>query len=166
MKKLNNITNNYYSDEWYTDAETAALCYAQLGFIPRRVLCPYDTSESEFVKAAHRMGSTPIYGMRDFLTERYEADAIVTNPPFSIKDEVIERCYEYGIPSVLVLPIDSLGGVRRHGLFKKYGQPDVYIPARRIQYFDGTGKNRSNANFHTIIMLLNSKQPNPWMVLE
>lgn len=166
MKKQNNITHNFYSDEWYTDAETVALCYAQLGFTPKRVLCPYDTADSQFVKTAHKLGATPLYGMRDFLTETYEADAIVTNPPFSIKDDVIERCYQYGIPAVLVLPLDSLGGVRRHALFKKYGQPDVYIPARRISYYDQQGNKRHNSNFHSIIVLLNSKQPNPWLVLE
>ena len=55
----------------------------------------------------------------DFFTyEPKEYDIIVSNPPFSIKDAIIERTYELNKPFALLLPLDSLQGKRRYGCFK------------------------------------------------
>lgn len=53
-----------------------------------------------------------IYGINDFLNKEYEFDYLITNPPYSNKDEIIARCIETGRPCVLVLPIDTLGGYK------------------------------------------------------
>ena len=47
-------------------------------------------------------------------------DIIVSNPPYSIKDSIIERVYELNKPFALLLPLDSLQGQRRYKSFK-YG---------------------------------------------
>jgi len=40
----------------------------------------------------------------DFLnTEMLDFDCIVTNPPFSLKDEFLKRCYELGKPFALLM---------------------------------------------------------------
>ena len=44
------------------------------------------------------------------MTNTYDFDYLITNPPYSNKDEIIARCIESGKPCVLVLPIDALGG--------------------------------------------------------
>lgn len=86
------------------------------------VLCPFDTDKSLYVQYGIECGYNVIYNIRDFLDRdvAYEFDFVITNPPFSIKDDVIERCLEYGKPTMLVLPMDSLGGVKRHSLFKSF----------------------------------------------
>ena len=84
-----------------------------------------------YVQYGIECGYNVIYNIRDFLDRdvTYELDYVITNPPFSIKDDVIERCLEYGKPSMLVLPMDSLGGVKRHSLFKSFKSfPKVYCP--------------------------------------
>ena len=86
------------------------------------------------------MGHEVIYGIQDFIDGPLrQCDYIITNPPFSIKDKVIEKVYEYAVKTVLILPIDALGGVKRHSLYKRHGYPGVYVPSRRIAYYDGGG---------------------------
>lgn len=46
------------------------------------------------------------------MTTDYDCDWIISNPPYSNKDEIIERCIEIGKPTILLLPIESLGGLR------------------------------------------------------
>lgn len=167
MKKLNNLTQSEYSDEWYTTEDVATRALDLLGFVPNRLLCPFDTSESNFVRCAQQRSIETIFGMRDFLwMVDYECDAIVTNPPFSMKDDVIERCYEYGVPTVLVLPLDVLGGRRRHELYERYGAPGAYVPKRRFNYIDGSGRNRSASNFHSVFLLLNVNNTSGTVVFE
>ena len=108
-----------------------------------------------FVKEAKKLGLKSIYGINDYLTKYYDYDVLLTNPPFSIKDLVIERILKHGAPASLILPGESIGGVKRHELFTQYGYPSIYIPTRRIKYVDGSGLNRKSSNYHSIIMLFN-----------
>ena len=48
-------------------------------------------------------------------------DYIITNPPFSKKDEFLRRVYEIGKPWAFILPADSLFGLERYPLFSDYG---------------------------------------------
>jgi hypothetical protein len=157
QSKINNITNNFYSDEWYTDQATVDTCLAILQPTSgSTVMCPFDSEESIFVKTLILQGFKVIFGIEDYLSNtHYEFDYLVTNPPFSIKDLVIEKTYEYGKKSVLILPLDSLGGVKRHELYRKYGYPDIYIPTRRISYYDKNWKKKTGSNFHSVIITFN-----------
>lgn len=48
-----------------------------------------------------------------------EYDIIVSNPPFTKKDEVLKRLYELGKPFAILLPLNSLQGVTRYEYFKR-----------------------------------------------
>lgn len=106
------LINNSYSDEWYTPVNVVRTMLKV--FPPKigdRILLPFDTAESNFTKViTSEYDSDAIWGIRDFLTKNYEFDYLITNPPYSIKDKIIERCIDLGKPSVLLLPIDTLGG--------------------------------------------------------
>ena len=155
---INNIKQNVYSDEWHTDETIVnlGLYYLQ----PKQntvVLCPYDTANSLYVKSLQKFGCKVIFAIDDFITNNsYKFDYLITNPPFSIKDKVIEQVYKYGKPSLLMLPLDSLGGVKRTSLYKQYGEPFVIIPRRRINYYDENGVKRMGASFHSIYALYNT----------
>lgn len=74
------------------------------------VWCPFDTEESQFVKILRSRGydvvATHISNGQDF----FETDpptnckAIISNPPFSIKKQIMYRIKELNIPFVLILP--------------------------------------------------------------
>ena len=148
------------TDEWYTDEVTARKCFelleAKTGAI---VLLPFDTEKSIYVEIAKELGLNPIYGITDFLeANQYQCDYICTNPPFSLKNAVIKRCFEYGKRSVLVMPLDVLGGLTRRKLFKQYELPKVWLPAGRISYFDQSWTKRPSSNFHSVLLTLNHGQ--------
>ena len=159
VKTINNITKNFYSDEWYTSEITAKLAIEKLKIEGgKTILCPFDSEKSEFVKQLQKE-NTVLFGMRNFLDAEYECDYIITNPPFSIKDKVIEKCIEYNVPTLLILPLDSLGGVKRHNLYKK-SKISIYVPTRRIGYFNEENKLRKGVSFHSIFLMLNTTEKN------
>lgn len=56
---------------------------------------------------------------RDFFTYEPEHwDVMISNPPFSKKDEVLRRAYELGKPFALLLPANSIQGKKRFEIFK------------------------------------------------
>jgi len=82
--------------------------------------------------------STDIETGFDFLknTMPFEFDAIITNPPYSKKTQFLKRCFEYGKPFALLLPITALEGITRNKLYRHYGL-SVIVLDRRIEF---TGK--------------------------
>lgn len=69
---------------------------------------------------------------RDFLQEAIprECDCIITNPPFSRKDEFLSRCYASGKPFALLMKIDALEGRERQRLYREYGLELIFLPER------------------------------------
>ena len=99
-----------------------------------------------------------VYNIRDFMTTDYNCDWIISNPPYSNKDEIIERCIEIGKPTVLLLPIESLGGVRRHAAYRHTKLNIyiyIYIPERRIAFISDNGEQSKAAAHHSIYLGLN-----------
>ena len=68
-----------------------------------------------------------------------DVDFIVTNPPFSLKDEFLKHCYEFEIPFALLLPLTAIGGVERGKYFAEYGL-ELLIPDRRINFIYDNAK--------------------------
>lgn len=77
----------------------------------------------------------------DFLKDDplFKFDAIITNPPYSIKDKFIKRCYELDKPFMLLLPLTALEGKERNELYKKYGI-ELIVLNKRINFM----KNKNN----------------------
>ena len=57
----------------------------------------------------------------DFLeqTPDFKFDVIITNPPYSLKNEFLKKCYEYNKPFLLLLPLTALEGKERNKLYKE-----------------------------------------------
>jgi len=60
-------------------------------------------------------------------------DILITNPPYSLKDEFLERAYELGKPFCMLLPLTALEGVKRGDLFRKYGI-EVLVLDKRVNF--------------------------------
>lgn len=141
------------SDEWYTPA----WCVSQIFeyYKPTgKILLPWDTEKSNFVKYCYNNNIEHVYNIRDFMTNDYECDWIISNPPYSNKDEIIERCIDIGKPTVLLLPIESLGGLRRHKAYRRT-KLNIYIPERRIAFISESGDASKSAAHHSIYLGLN-----------
>lgn len=143
------------SDEWYTPE----WCVQQIFdyYKPTgKILLPWDTDKSNFVKYCCNNNIEYVHNIRDFMTNNYECDWIISNPPYSNKDEIIERCIEIGKPTVLLLPIESLGGLRRHKAYRRT-KLNIYIPERRIAFISENGEQSKAAAHHSIYLGLNFK---------
>ena len=66
-------------------------------------------------------------------------DCIVTNPPFSIKQEFLERCYSLKKPFALLLPLTTFETEKRQKLFREYGLEVIFLP-NRINFETPSGK--------------------------
>jgi hypothetical protein len=59
-------------------------------------------------------------------------DCVVTNPPYSLKTEFLERCYGLGKPFALLLPCD-LVNKKRTRLMQSHGV-QLIVPDKRIKF--------------------------------
>ena len=74
----------------------------------------------------------------------FEFDVIITNPPYSLKNEFLKKCYEYQKPFMLLLPLTALEGKERGKLYRKYGI-EVIVLDKRINFM----KEKKNVWFNT-----------------
>lgn len=95
-------------------------------YIPKNktVWCPFDTEHSEFVLAMRDAGIRVVHshiltGEDFFAYEPEKWDIIVGNPPFNIKQKVVERCLALGKPFALLLSNLWITAAHRHGSLRK-----------------------------------------------
>ena len=84
---------------------------------------PFDENWSAFYNKLKEEGynvvrSSLAEGQDFFNYEPEKWDIIVSNPPFSIKDKVLERLYSFNKPFAVLLPLNSLQGKTRYKYFK------------------------------------------------
>ena len=112
------------------------------------VWCPFDTENSEFVillkENGHKVIHSHIALGQDFLeyepTENY--DYIISNPPFSSKLEVLDRCYKLGKPFAMLMNIECLN-YQAVGEFYLNKHLELLIVDKKVS-FDG-----NTASFNT-----------------
>ena len=83
----------------------------------------------------------------DFLKELPEIDfdCIITNPPYSLKEKFLERCYQLKKPFALLLPLTTFETKKRQEFFKRYGVEVIFFD-KRIN-FETTSVNVSGSLF-------------------
>ena len=64
-----------------------------------------------------------------------DIDAIITNPPYSIKTKFIRRCIELNKPFALLIPIEALSGKSRVELYNQI-KIQILVPNLRINFKD------------------------------
>lgn len=116
---------NRTSDEVYTPAYAVKplIKYIQQ-FNPNAIIwCPFDKDYSNYVRILTEAGFEVIYSHIDdnknfFYYEPENYDIIISNPPFSIKDDILKRLYELDKPYAMLLPIPTLQGQTRFPYLK------------------------------------------------
>lgn len=86
------------------------------------IWCPFDEEWSAFYRRLKEEGYNVVRSSlkdgQDFFTyEPNKWDMIVSNPPFSSKDKVLERLYSFKKPFAILLPLNSLQGKTRFKFF-------------------------------------------------
>lgn len=125
------------SDEYFTPPEAVK---PLLRFIPTNKIlwCPFDKATSSYVKVFKEAGYRVLHshideGKNFFFYEPEESyDLIVSNPPFSIKDDILRRLTELNKPYAMLLPLPTLQGQKR---FDDLVGSEALIFDKRINFF-------------------------------
>lgn len=91
-------------------------------------------------------------------------DIIITNPPYSKKEEFLKKAYGLGKPFAFLMPLTTLEGKKRGELFKKYGI-QIIIPNRRINFITPSGQG-GGAWFQTAWFCYGLNLPKDIMFIE
>lgn len=106
-----------------------------------RIWCPFDKEDSAFVKVFKLKGFDVIRGHidegQDFFFERVpECDYIISNPPYSKRDEILKRLYAIGKPFAMLLNYAGIFDSKsRFRMFKRYGV-ELLLLSPRVKYYN------------------------------
>lgn len=96
-----------------------------LEFLPgdKKIWCPFDEEWSAFYQLLSEKGydvtrSSLSEGQDFFNYQPDDWDILVSNPPFSKKDEVLKRAFSFGKPFALLLPVNSIQSKKRFEIFR------------------------------------------------
>ncbi|MBQ8207075.1 MAG: tRNA (adenine-N(6)-)-methyltransferase [Bacilli bacterium] len=129
------------SDETYTPAYAVRpiIKYLDRGNKPQYTIwCPFDEEDSNYVielkQAGFKVIATHIKNGQNFFDYEPEEfyDFIVSNPPFSIKDDILKRLNELGKPFAMLLPLPTLQGQKR---FEYLKDCQALIFDKRINFY-------------------------------
>ena len=152
MKKaLINYIQNPKFDELYTPKYAIE---PLIKYLPKTRVTIWectDYGESNITKVLREHGYNVITTHKNnfnFLTDtpNFYFDIIVTNPPYSLKDEFLKKCYDYGKPFALLLPITALEGITRGRMFRERGV-ELLVFDKRCDFLDNKKSNWFNTSW-------------------
>jgi hypothetical protein len=124
------------SDEWYTPENAI---YPILKHLKpnSKIWCPFDKEESNFVKMlkkeGHDVKSTHIDEGEDFfkLEPMKNCDYIISNPPYSVRNEILKRMFSFKIPFMLLMNTNGIFDSKvRWELFSENNFTLLYLSGR------------------------------------
>ena len=120
-----------------------------------KIWCPFDTEDSLFVKLlsaeGHDMLATHISNGEDFF-ELYESDIvdwcdyIISNPPYSLKTEVLECLFKTEKPFAMLVGVVGLfESQKRFEMFRNNDFEIMYLN-KRVSYFKNYNDQKPSLN--------------------
>ena len=106
----------------------------------KTIWCPFDTEDSYFVKILREQGhevlATHIWNGENFFEMNIpRCDCIVSNPPYSLKTEVLQKLFEMEKPFAMLVGVVGLfESKERFEMFKNNNFEIMYFN-KRIAYF-------------------------------
>jgi predicted methyltransferase len=147
-----NFIQNEKVDDYYTPeyAVTPLLQYIPKGITVWECCDIDERGGSQITQLLKKHGCKVISTGKaeNFLTykPKEDFDMIITNPPYSLKDKFIERCYELKKPFCLLLPITAIEGRKRGEMYRKHGI-QLLIFDRRIEFINNKKGNWFNSSW-------------------
>lgn len=149
--KIGHGNSNKESDECYTPeyAIKPILKYIEKTNI---IWCPFDKEDSWYVRIFKENGNRVIYSHIDdgkdfFEYEPAKYDIIISNPPFSLADDILERLYKLNKPFIILLPLKYLQAKVRGELFLKNGIQLLTFDKRIGYYTNGDMTKPKEGNY-------------------
>lgn len=141
---------NSKNDEFYTPsyAIEPIMKYVKTG---STIWCPFDTKDSLFVKNFENAGCNVIHSHIDNGEDFFEmtppkCDYIISNPPYSLKTEVLQRLFELDIPFAMLVGVVGLfESQKRFEMFRDNTFECMYLN-RRVSYFKDYNDQKPSLN--------------------
>ena len=93
------------------------------------------------------LGTDLLTGSNYFDFQPHDYGVQVTNPPYSVKYEWLERAYHLGKPFALLMPIDVMGAATAQRLFSEYGVQIILMDKRIDFYMPNKGFKKGGSPF-------------------
>ena len=144
------------TDEWYTPASAVKMIVPYLktkGY--SKVLCPFDKQNSQFVRVLSANHFDVTYGHiqtgQDFfdIDNLAEYDAVVSNPPFSKRQKILERLFMSGVPFAMIMNFNGLFDSKSRWQLFRDNEFELLVPIGRIHFFNDECKGNS-PNFQSV----------------
>lgn len=144
------------TDEWYTTRNSVELIVPYLsrgGY--SKILCPFDTAESQYVKVLTERGFDVTYshiadGVDFFdIDNLTDYDAVVSNPPFSKREAILERLFTSGVPFAMIMNFNGLFDSQKRWRMFKANDFELLIPNGRMHFFNEDCEGNS-PNFQSV----------------
>lgn len=129
-----------------------------LPYIPKEWIvwepaCGHGYLVDELERLGYRVLATELHAepSMDFLTDPLSGvfyDVIITNPPYSIKQQFLARCYELEKPFALLLPLTTFETGKRQKLFRDNGLEVIFMD-KRVNFETPNKVEKSSAWFAT-----------------
>lgn len=118
------------------------------------IWCPFDTEDSEYVRVFSSNGFHVTYGHiqtgQDFFeVDVPECDYIISNPPYSLKNQVLERLYAIGKPFAMLINFQGIfDSQKRFQMFKEHRVEMLWL-SPRVAYLTEQGQARRGVPFQS-----------------
>ena len=149
--KMDKVANSK-NDEFYTPE------YAVIPIVKylknknfTKIWCPFDNENSWFVKVLKKEGFNVLYshiesGQNFFDIKTPDCDCIVSNPPYSIKGDVLDYLFNLNIPFAMLIGIVGLfESEKRFTMFEDKDFEVLYLN-RRVAYFKDFNEQKPSLN--------------------
>lgn len=150
------IKQSIGGDEYYSPQNVVDMILPyviQSGY--KKIWCPFDLESSRFVQTFQKMGLQVSFGHiftgQDFFNyTEPQGEIVISNPPFSKRDEIFRRLYEMECPFALVMNFNGLfDSKKRARMFSEHGV-ELLVPYGRMRFeHEGDGQ-YNHPNFQSI----------------
>lgn len=118
------------------------------------VWCPFDREDSEYVRVLSGHGFSVVYGHiqtgQDFFKASVpDCDYIVSNPPYSLKGEIIKRLYEIGKPFAMLINFQGIFDSKERFRIFKGNRVEMLWLSPRVNYLTEDKKPAKRAPFQS-----------------
>lgn len=146
------------SDEWYTEEKDVNIIIPYLlkrGY--KTILCPFDNENSNFVKVLKNNGFNVTYSHidmgKDFfnITDFDQYDCVVSNPPFSKRDNILQQLFTVNIPFALILNVNGIFDSKKRFEMLKNNSFEILVPKGRMRFYNDEIR-RSYPTFQSVYL--------------
>ena len=147
------------TDEYYTIPKYV---YPIMEHIPKswRILCPFDKKDSAFVSVFSANGYEVQYGHidegKDFFAHEYaDFDCIISNPPYSKREAILEKLYRIGKPFAMLINETGLFDSKKRFDLLSTNPFEIMMFDHRISYRNENDTQKTSPPFKSIYLCSN-----------